>query len=341
MQACGKSSGWRSSAGALGSRVQEVRRMGLVSSVFKTIAWGIAGLGLALGAHADPVEVKKDSYLELARRGWSYELRTTMLGRDPSIPVHINGRDLSGASICLVGDPPGTQTRAVLDAFRALAFRTFEKPLPMRYAGPDARRCGSGRTVILRLYSGFPPHGALTRDLEWMNTAYALGLPSGRRYYATSPAMAQTFFGRRGQGTHILVQQSAAADPAPLEAAYHRSILIEELFQAFTFGMDILELDRTAGFLSKLQETPIDMQRLPWGSDAFMHTLLESNPRGLCPFDIFMLHAVARAPVDQTVEPAFISFIERNFDQLDTLMQETLADPRFASIVDPVCGTPA
>ncbi len=286
---------------------------------------------------AGTAQADKGTYLDLARRGWNYELRVTMVGRDMAIPVHINRRDLAGASLCLVGERPHRQSVAVIDAFRTLLKHSFGYPAPMRYAGPTARDCGSGRTVILRLYSGHPPNQALSSDLQWLNEVHQLGLPSGRTYIASSPGMAQIFFGRRGQGTHIMVKQPAHAHPDMLEAAFYKSILIEELFQSFTFGMDILLYDRRAGFLSKLQETPVNMQRLPWESHAFMHALLTSNPGGLCAFDVFMMHAVGRAPVDQTVDPGFIDYIDAQYDQLRALTDETLVDPRFAGLMDGGC----
>jgi len=281
----------------------------------------------------------KARYLDLAKSGWIYELRTTMLGRDLSIPVRINGRDLSGAALCLVGDPPNGQTTAVLDAFRALAHHVFGKPLPMRYAGPDASGCGPGRTVMLRLYSGFPPNAAFTRDMAWLDTSYGLGLPRGGLLAVGSPAFAQTFFGRLGTATHLMVQQ-AEPDPAStaLEEAYFRSILVEELFQSFTFGMDVLLFSREPVFLSKLQEIPLNLRRLEWGSPAFMSTLLRTNPRALCAFDVFMMHAVAEAPVEQTNDPAFLDFIDARFDRLDAMAADTFADPRFAEILAPDCA---
>ncbi len=286
---------------------------------------------------AGSVRADKTGYLTLARQGWSYELRTTMLGRDMTVPVHINGRDLSGAALCLIGEPPQKQSLAVINAFRDLVRHTFGKPLPMRYAGPAVRACGSGRTVILRLFSGQPPHRALTDDLNWMNEVYALGLPRDRWYFASSPAMAQTFFGRRGQGTHIMVKQPVQASSGALETAFYRSILIEELFQSFTFGMDIMLFDRRAAFQSKLQETPLNLRRLPWESRAFMKALLRSNPGGLCDFDVFMMHAVAEAPVDQTNGARFIDFIDSQFDRLRAMTDDTLTDPRFALILDRSC----
>ena len=283
----------------------------------------------------------KATYLDLAKRGWNYQLRTTMLGRDLAIPVHINGRDLAGSSICLVGELPHPSTTSVLETFGALAAATFGKPLPTRYAGKDARTCGSGRTVLMRLYSGAPPNQALAADLRWMSRTYELGLPERRRYTANSPAMAQTFFGKRGQGTHIMVQQPSRPHLDRLEKQFYKSILLEELFQSFTFGMDVLIFDRREQLQSKLQETPFDLYRLPWGSRAFMRALLTSNPARLCAFDVFMMHAIAQAPVDQTIEAAFLDYIENQYDALADLAEMTMLDPRFAGIVDPTCKRPS
>ncbi|MFK7880711.1 hypothetical protein [Roseobacter sp.] len=284
-----------------------------------------------------PSAADRATYVDLARQGWNYQLRTTMLGRDMSIPVHINGRDLAGSSLCVVGEKPHPRSLEIINAFRALSAHVFAKPLTMRYAGKDASGCGTGRTVILRLYSGHPPNRAFSSDLHWMNQTYQLGLSDNNFYAATSPAMAQTFFGRRGQGTHIMVKQPALSHPGQLERAFYKSILVEELFQSFTYGMDILQFDRTAAFQSKLQEKPFSLYRLPWNSHDFMRALLRSNPAGLCAFDVFMMHAVALAPVDQTVDPDFIDFIDREYEQLVAQATATMADARFSAIVAPGC----
>ena len=287
-----------------------------------------------------PISVlaEKATYLELARKGWNYHLRTTMVGRDMSIPVVIHGRSLSGAALCIVGEEPHAATLATLKPFLELLKHAFGKSVSMRYAGPTVQGCGSGRVVVLRLYSGFPPNRALSADIAWMNDAYALGLPKGRNYAVSSPAMAQTFFGRRGQATHIMVKQPAFERLGEVERAFFRSILIEELFQTFTFGMDILLFERGTPFTSKLQETPVNLSRLSWESREFMRALLRSNPNGLCRFDLFMLHAVARAPVTETVEPAFITFIEDEFDNLTEATNNTVSDPEFQVLLDPDCS---
>ncbi|SFD63252.1 hypothetical protein [Roseivivax sediminis] len=282
----------------------------------------------------------RDTVLQMARKGWVYELRTTMIGRDMSIPVRINGRDMAGAAICVVGEAPNRQTRAVLDEFRALMRDASGKTLPMRYAGPSARACGTGRTVILRLYSRRPPNAALTDDLHWMNEVLKLGLPTGRSYMAVSPAMAQTFFGRRGSGTHLMVKQAASNAVTRTERAFYRSILIEELFQSFTFGMDILHFDRDAAFLSKLEEYPTNLMDLPWESRMFMEGILNSNPTGLCAFDVFMLHAVASSPVEETNDAAFLDFIDARYEALTDRTRTTLANADFEMLFDPECVIP-
>lgn len=213
---------------------------------------GVAFAVLILGLLSGPAEAEKRDWLDLARRGWSYELRTTMVGRDMSIPVRIHGRALAAADICIVGETPIAGTKEVIDSFRALIGHVFGEVVPMRYAGPDARDCGTGQIVLLRLYSGDPPNRALSDDLDWMSGVYGLGLPSGRLHVATSPAIAQTFFGRRGQATHIMVQQPRRTVSKPIDKAFFRSILIEELFQSFTFGMDVLQFDRKAAFLFQI-----------------------------------------------------------------------------------------
>lgn len=301
--------------------------------------WSLSVLAptpLRAASEGSHVSIQK-VWIDLARRGWNYQLRIPPRGRDMTIPVVISPRALAGSALCIVGERPHSATDTVLDAFRDLVNHTFGKPIPMRYAGPDARGCGSGRVVLLRLYSGFPPNRALSRDLDWLNQTYELGLPRGRDYTTISPAMAQTFFGRRGQVTHIMVKQPRGARLDELEAAFYRSILIEELFQSFTFGMDILIANRSTPFQSKLQEIPVNLSRLPWESRHFMRSLLGVTPTALCAFDVFMLHAVAQTSAAQTIEPGFVREVETNFAELEDLARATIGDPRFAALIDPSC----
>lgn len=294
---------------------------------------------ILLCATPGPVRAAADqtTWIDLARQGWNYRLREPPLGRDMTIPVIISAQKLSGSALCIVGETPHPATTKVLGPFLDLITHAFAKPMPMRYAGRDVKACGTGRIVVLRLYSGFPPNRALTDDLNWLSETFQLGLPPGRDYAASSPAMAQTFFGRRGQVTHIMVKQPRGASPDGLETVFYRSILIEELFQSLTFGADILVSRNTKNFVSKLQEIPVNLFRLPWGSRRFMRSMLTITPTALCEFDIFMLHAVAETRSNQTIDRSFLLEIEANFADLRKKAKSTIRDPRFQGLIDEAC----
>jgi hypothetical protein len=283
-----------------------------------------------------PIVAQEAEWLDMARRGWSYELRETMVGRDLSIPVQISGRALARSDICVVGEAPRPETRAILDAFTALLGHVHAHT-PRLIAADGAQDCPETAQVLLRLRSGTGPETGITRDIAWMEARFALGLPPRHDWTATAPAMVQTFFGRRGAVTHILVEQAAGAGNAT-DARYFRSILIEEMFQAFTFGMDILHLDARTPYLSKLEERPLRMVRRPLpGTPEYRRALLASNPPALCPFDILMLHAVAEAPVTETNGPDFVAFIKAEFADLRARAEATMQDARFAPLLDPAC----
>lgn len=293
----------------------------------------LAALLLCLPA---PIVAQEAAWLDMARRGWSYELRETMVGRDLSIPVRISGRALARSDICLVGEAPRPETRAILDAFTALLGHVHGHT-PRLIAVDMAQDCPETVQVLLRLRSGSAPETGMSRDVAWMEARFGLGLPPRHDWTATAPAMAQTFFGRRGAATHILVEQAAGAGDAA-DALYFRSILIEELFQAFTFGMDILHIDARVPYLSKLEERPLRMVRRPQpDTPDYRRALLGTNPPALCPFDILMLHAVAEAPVAETNGPDFLAYIEASFAGLLARAEATMQDARFAPLLDPAC----
>jgi len=282
----------------------------------------------------------RTQFLDLARKGWVYELRSSMWRPEPKRPpIRINGRDMAGAALCVVGEAPHPHTKAVIDAFRNLVADIFGKPMPMRFAGADLSTCGTGRLMFLRLYSGLIPHRAFNDDLRYMDDSYGIGLSRNRDQFIRSPAQAQTFFGRNGRATHLVVKQPVGLVLSPLEQQFFTSIMIEELYQAFTFGMDILHFDRKAAFASKLEEFPVNLRHLPWDSPMFMEGLLRSNPTGLCQFDIFMMHAVAQAPVERTNSDAFLRFIETRFDDLLGQAKRTISEPTYAQIFDWLCAT--
>lgn len=298
------------------------------------LAFCLAAAGAA-GAAPD-----RATFLDLARKGWVYELRSAIWGRNPeTLTMRINGHVLSGAALCVVGEPPHPQTAAVLTAFTDLMAEVFGKPLPTRYAGTDLSACGTGRTVYLRLYSGPVPLADFNRDMRRLDRVYGLGMPRDRMQYVLSPAQAATFFGRRGQTTHLIVKQpEPGVAPTPLASRFYSSILVEELYQAFSFGMDILHFDRRHAFASKLQEFPVDLRHVPWNSPAFMEGLLRSNPSGLCRFDLFMLHALAEAPMENTNTPELLEFIDSRFDDLVARADRTAARAAFAPILDAGCA---
>lgn len=301
---------------------------------FRLVLWV-----LVLAALPAQAEVGRAPFLELAKKGWVYELRTARWARDADAPpARINGRDLAGSALCLVGESPHPQTLLVLDSFRALMHEVFGKPLPMRVAGDDLSACGTGRTVYLRLYSGDRPQRAFDDDLRIMDRAFGLGL-GGHWPQIVSPGQAQTFFGTRGQPTHLLVKQPGRPSPSQLERRFFASILIEELYQSFTFGMDVPHFDRRVAFVSKLEEYPVNLRHLQWDSAAFMTGLLRSNPGRLCRFDVFMLHALARAPVEQTNSSEFLHFIDARYDDLMRRTEKTVSRAAYSPILNTTCDT--
>ena len=281
---------------------------------------------------------ERERFLDLARKGWVYELRSAMFPRRPGMPpVLIHGRSLAGATICMLGEAPHARTRAVLDGFSALMRDVHGRPTTMRRARVP-RDCGPGAVVHLRLYSTRSPVEELREDMRQLDETYAIGFSPRQLFRVISPAQGQTLFGRNGNATHLLVQQPHRARLTPLEERFFASILLEELYQAFTFGMDILHLDRAAAFVSKLEELPVDLRGADWRSPRFMEGILQTNPPGLCRFDVFMLHAVAAAPMDRTNDQAFLAFIDAAYDDLSARAETTMGRLAGAGILDPACA---
>ncbi|KAF0674692.1 hypothetical protein PMES_03075 [Profundibacterium mesophilum KAUST100406-0324] len=295
-------------------------------------------LPLLCGPAAAQADGGKTAVLELARKGWVYELRSSMMRpvRGRALP-RIDARSLRGARLCLLGEAPHPVTLDVIEQFSALLELTFGQPLRLDDA-VDPAGC-AGEPVVLRLFSDRSPDIAYNSDLERLDTEFAIGLPRRRRHFVATPAQAQTFFGELGQATHILVMQpEVETEPADLTLQFHVSILIEELYQAFTFGMDVLLFDRTRKPISKLQEYPLHLRGLSWRSDAYMAGLLSSNPRGLCAFDVLMLHALGESDLERTNSSELIVYIDENYTRLTERMRETLALPSLSTILDPDCA---
>ena len=247
---------------------------------------------------------------------------------------------MSRLPLCVIGEAPHPEIRRVLESFQLLA-RTAFGTSAGRVVSDGARTPGDcgGLRRYLRLYSGPAPVDLLAADLRALDTTFRLGLPRSPDTRVVSPGQAVTYFAPDGPVNHIFVRQPAAdRSPSDLELRFFRSILIEELYQSLTFGMDVIHFDRDEPFLSKLEEAPQRRILGDWGSEEFMEDLLSASPEGLCGFDVFMLHALARSGLRATNDPALLSFIEAEFDGLVLLAQETLAAQPFRVLVDPTCA---
>lgn len=299
---------------------------------------GLLALSTLLSAAAGPPP-SREEFLTMARKGWVFEFRSSLFRRDPGLPpVRFDGRSISTGPVCVFGEAPRVSSRAVFAAYDALLAGTFGRTEAIRYAGPEITDCPARQRVYVRLYSGHAPSGAFNADLRRLNRDFGIGLPTDRPQRVTSPAQAAGYFGRRGDVAHVLVRQPDAAPPTALQEDFYTSILVEEMFQVFTYGVDILKFDPETPFISKLQELPTYLKHLPWESEGYMKGLLASNPKGLCAFDVFMLHALASSGLESSNSPVFLDFIAARFDELAKAAAETLADARLRVILDPACA---
>lgn len=283
----------------------------------------------------------KAAYLSLARQGWVFEMRSTLLRRDPALPsVRFDAKAAARGAICVYGAPPRPATRALLGAFDQLLRDLFDRTAPMTFAGAGIEDCPEKARIYLRLYRGDPLIGVFNDDLRRLDRIFGIGLPDDRLQQILSPAQASGFFGRGGDVAHILAPEGGPGPATELEAAFRRSTLLEELFQVVSFGVDIPVFDRDRVLISKLQEHPVYLKHLRWRSPAYMEGLLGSNPGALCAFDVFMLHALAASPFDSSNSEGFITFIDGAFDDLAARAAATMAAPRLAVLFDPACAAP-
>lgn len=289
------------------------------------------------GVRADDAKIKA-TFLEIARKGWVFQYNSSIRRRGKDLPeVQINGKSLVYGDICILGDTFHPSTLEIISRFESLLTHVFRRKGLSNFAHSDIEDCGPPSRIYLRVYSGLPPRYAFNQDLARLDEIFRIGFPLGRRYPVMSPAQAATFFGRRGPVAHVLVKQPEGDDVSDLERRFFRSILIEELFQVFTYGLDILVFDPSAIFVSKLQEYPLNLRGLAWDSPRFMKGILKSNPNGLCAFDVFMLHALAEAKLETSNSEAFLSFIETQFGDLLALARDTIEMPEYAGLFDPAC----
>lgn len=280
----------------------------------------------------------RNDYIDLARSGWVYEPRRSQMRHDADLPpVRFNSIQAVNGEICLFGDPPHALSRQVFETFNDLLSDVFDRRLVVNYAGRLLSNCPAHQRVYIRLYSGGPPAARYNADLRQLDREFDIRFPPRWNEPIISPAQTNGFFGRHGAAAHLLIKQPSSAQLTPLQQGFYASIFIEELFQVFSFGADILKFERETPFLSKLQEHPVNLRYLPWSSEAFMKGLLQSNPSGLCGFDVFMLHVMARSGLEHSNTPKLLTFIESRFEDLRARALDTLSEPRFASVLDPEC----
>lgn len=310
--------------------------VGILGSLFVSMAlW--CGIGVA--ATDEAAGPSRSDYMTLARTGWVYDIHSSRMRRDPDFPpVHFNSTEVALGAVCLFGDPPHALPLQIIEDFTALLHDVYGRSLNVRFAGANISDCPPRPRVFIRLYTGAPPMARFNADLRHMDREFDIRFPPNWSEPVTSPGQANGFFGRGGAVAHLLISQPPGGEMSALQRQYYTSLLIEELFQVVSFGADILKFDRETPFYSKLQEYPVNLRYLPWHSDRFMAGLLASNPHGLCGFDIFMLHALAGARLQTTNSLELLNFIETHFDGLRGRTAMTLADRRFASMLDARCS---
>lgn len=283
---------------------------------------------------------ERAAYLALAKRGWVYDLNNRRMRRDPSQPpIRFDSTAVARGPVCLFGDPPHPLSTAIVGAFDHLLHRVFGAAHDVATVPGPITGCPPRQRIYLRFYDGAAPAGPLNDDMRQLDEMFGIGFPTGWVEPIRGPGQTNGFFGSRGAAAHLLVAQPAPGRATPLEHEYFASILIEELFQAVTYGADILKFDRAAPFLSKLQEVPVNLRAFGWTSARYMEGIVASNPSGLCGFDVFMLHALAEAELADSNSADLLTSIDAGFDGLRAQTLATLADPQVAPLLDADCLT--
>lgn len=316
----------------------------MIWNKMRLVVMGLA-IGIVLGAVlsgrdaiAEEADPTRAAYLAIAKQGWVFDFRSSLLRRGPDLPpVLFNGKSIATGAICVFGAPAHPLVHRVLNRFQHLLSHVFGREAPITFARGGISACPPRQRVYLRLYERFASGGAFNADLRSIDAAFGIDLPKDRPEYVRSPAQGIGFFGRNGDVAHLLIRQPEMAEPTLLQQKFYRSILIEELFQVVSYGVDILKFDPDTPFLSKLQERPAYLKHLKWGSEAYMRGLLASNPKGMCAFDVFMLHALAQMTLESSNSEAFLEFIDAEFDDLLARTRTTLADPDLDILIDETC----
>jgi hypothetical protein len=310
-----------------------------LAAVVAAVAFALLAASLAPAALAHPPT--RDDYTSLVRLGWGYELRGSFRRRAAAGigPVTEAARALSRSGLCVIGEQPHALAAATVESFAELLEIVFGPPEGAEAVtlaeGPDG--CGAVRRY-LRLHSRPGAGDAMRRDLITLDAMHGLDLPRGWQARLVSPGQAVTLFGPAGPVSHVLVRQPPpGAAASRTELALLRSILLEELFQSVSFGLDVPRFDPRVPALSKIEERPVRIGRRGWETPEVMAELLRATPRALCGFDVFILHALAEAG-DGAQTPADLpSVVESRFDSLLAAAARTLALPAVAVLLDPAC----
>lgn len=300
-----------------------------------------ASLALAatLGVSPARADLKAD-YLELVERGWNYAFRGSARGHaDDLSPGYVLAGAMAPRAICLIGEAPHPVMAETLAQFRHLLRRIFGTAGPVFPGRRTIGDCEAGETIFIRFYSRPVPNELFNADIDALNDRFDLGLSGRQRLNILSPAQAVTMFGRAGQITHLSLLEPVFLRISELERDFYRSMLIEELYQSYSFGIDVFKTEHDGPLLSKLQETPVNLRLLEWTSAEYMAGLLQSNPRGLCHFDAMMLHALAAYPGNSAANIPLAVFVERDFDALYEDARATAARAEFSELFDPDCRT--
>lgn len=283
--------------------------------------------------------VTKSEFIALAERGWKYEYRGSFRRGVSKLPAsHLLAKTMAKRDVCLLGEEPHPLINDTMEEFRTL-LRDIYGDIGQLVSGvPTVIDCPETSSVFIRLYTRRLPNLVFNRDLQDLNVKFAIGM-TGQSQSILSPAQAVTFFGKKGKATHIILLQPQLRPMSPLQIRFYRSLLIEELYQTYSFGIDIFKAKPGGPFMSKLQEGFVNLQGRRWTSKDYMKGLLSSNPDGLCEFDAMMLHAIGAVPETVESSTGFIDYISENFEQLLLAAQNTIGQADISKMFDPGCLT--
>ncbi len=292
---------------------------------------------LLLASVLPAASADKAELIALAERGWKYEYRGSFRRGLPKLPAsHLLAKTMAKRDVCLLGEEPHPLIDEIITDFRVLLGGIYGEIGQLGTRAPTVLDCPETASVFIRLYTRRLPDIAFNRDLQDLNVKFAIGM-TGQAQAILSPAQAVTFFGKKGKATHIILLQPHRLKMSPLQIRFYRSLLIEELYQTYSFGIDIFKAEPGGPFMSKLQEGFVNLQGQRWLSKTYMEGLLSSNPDGLCAFDAMMLHAIGAVPETVDTSAGFIDYVSENFEQLREAAQNTFEGEETSGLFDPEC----